>query len=610
MAVSQRRDRATFSCSSRRAPVFLLPFLAALLLLPQQALGFSVPSPVSSIERFKRLQNQFDLRGTALASNGGGKQVTLSPTEAFFLGQAFATWVVRQQQGAAPVTIAVGRDSRLTGPALSYSLLEGVEAVCGSEAALDLGLCSTPATFHACLDPPLGLAVAGSIMVTASHLPMDRNGMKMFFRLGKGGLGEKDVSEVVALASQLYEEQHGVYPNLDLPTTRPHPHWKQAHDFLPDVYGEHLAQLIRNSAANGQNWERPLEGMKILVNPGNGAGGFFLRVLEACGADTTGSFNVEPDGHFPNQNPNPEDPATMQATVEAVAAAKADLGVIFDPDCDRLGLVGGGGKEAPAGFQPLALNRNRLIAMAAAVVLRDHPGSTIVTDSVTSEGLSRFISRRGGKHLRYQKGYRNVIEKAQSLPDCWLAMECSGHAAFRENRFLDDGCFLAVKLIGEMACPVSALTGGGKMGVAMPTNAANGKDLSALIADLDEPMEYAEVRLGVREGCERGLATERVLKAFEWVVSVNSVWKMEKENYEGLRAKVQEDEGRKTGWLHFRPSLHDPVVALTCESEVEGGIAAMLGTLIDGGMLDATNDMVDWSSCMEYLRGRRGPRSL
>lgn len=581
--------------------------------------GFAAPSPVSHIDRFKRLQNQFDLRGTALASNDGSKEVTLSPREAYFLGQAFATWIIRElspQSSAStsaetlPITIAAGRDSRLTGPALSYSFLEGVETVCGAAAPVDLGLCSTPATFHACLDPPLGLGVSASVMVTASHLPMDRNGFKMFSRQGKGGLTEAEVSDVVALAAEIFQDQHGAYPNLDIPTTRPHPHWLKAHRFLQDVYGEHLSQLIRNCAAKGQNFEKPLEGMRVVLNPVNGAGGFFVHVLEACGADTRGSFNLAPDGHFPNEPPNPEDPATMRATVQAVAAAGADLGVILDPDCDRVGLVSGVGKAAGGDRALIALNRNRLIAMAAAVVLRDHPGSTIVTDSVTSEGLSRFIAKRGGKHLRYQKGYRNVIEKGESLPDCWLAMECSGHAAFRENRFLDDGAFLAVKLIGEMASPVSALTGGKDIAVFTPSAGFEGANLLALIADLDEPVEYVEIRLPVLRGRDREVAIEQVLKAFEWVVSVTSWWKMEKYNYEGLRAKVQEGGGRKAGWLHFRASLHDPVISLTCESEVEGGVAAMLGTLIDCGMPDATSDTVDWASAVQYLRGRRGPRSL
>lgn len=144
-------------------------------------------------------------------------------------------------------------------------------------------------------------------------------------------------------------------------------------------------------------------------------------------------------------------------------------------DVDRCGLVGPDGK---------ALNRNRLIALTSAICLRDHPGTTIVTDSVTSNGLTRFIERRGGTQVRYKKGYKNVIDKAKEIDsqgDCSLAIECSGHAAFRENRFQDDGAFLAVKLLIEMV------------------RAGKGKKLDDLIKDLEEPAEYKEIRLEVQK---------------------------------------------------------------------------------------------------------------
>ncbi len=180
----------------------------------------------------------------------------------------------------------------------------------------------------------MGLSARGSVEVTASHLPPDRNGLKLFARrVGEGepgGLRENEVDALVVLATKLYTDQKGAYPNLDLPTTRPHPTWRARHDFLPGVYGAHLAGLIR-----GGGDPQPLQGMRIVVNPGHGAGGFFLGVLASCGADTSGSFNVGPDGNFPGGNPNPEDAGTMQATVAAVAAQGADLGIVFVRACVR-----------------------------------------------------------------------------------------------------------------------------------------------------------------------------------------------------------------------------------------------------------------------------------
>ena len=132
--------------------------------------------------------------------------------------------------------------------------------------------------------------------------------------------------------------------------------------------------------------------MRILVDAGNGAGGFFTsKVLEPLGADTTGSQFLDPDGRFPNHVPNPEDPAAMASTSEAVLRNNADMGIVFDTDVDRSGIVDKNGA---------AINKNSLIALMSAITLREFPGSTVVTDSVTSTGLTQFIEKLGGKHFR------------------------------------------------------------------------------------------------------------------------------------------------------------------------------------------------------------------
>src|SRR5699024_4588683 len=126
----------------------------------------------------------------------------------------------------------------------------------------------------------------------------------------------------------------------------------------------------------------------------------------------------------------------------AVLDSGADLGVIFDTDCDRAAIVDATGRE---------INRNRLIALISAILLTEAPGATIVTASVTSSGLADFIAARGGVHHRFKRWYHNVIEEARRLcaagVDCPLAIETSGHAALRENYFLDDGMYLVTRLI-------------------------------------------------------------------------------------------------------------------------------------------------------------------
>ena len=157
-----------------------------------------------------------------------------------------------------------------------------------------------------------------------------------------------------------------------------------------DTYSKILADKIRS--ATGE--DKPLLGFKIVVDAGNGEGGFYVdKVLKPLGADTTGSRFLEPDGSFPNHIPNPEDKEAMESITNAVKEQNADFGIIFDTDVDRAGAVLSDGSE---------LNRNRIIAMLSAILLREHPNTTIVTDSITSTGLAEFIKENGGVHHRFK----------------------------------------------------------------------------------------------------------------------------------------------------------------------------------------------------------------
>ena len=170
-----------------------------------------------------------------------------------------------------------------------------------------------------------------------------------------------------------------------------------------DTYAKILADKIRIATGS----DKPLEGFRIVVDAGNGAGGFYAdKVLKPLGANTDGSRFLEPDGSFPNHIPNPEDKEAMESITEAVKETGADLGIIFDTDVDRAGAVLSDGSE---------LNRNRIIAMLSTILLRDHPGTTIVTDSITSTGLANFIAEKGGIHHRFKRGYRNVINESIRL---------------------------------------------------------------------------------------------------------------------------------------------------------------------------------------------------
>ena len=152
----------------------------------------------------------------------------------------------------------------------------------------------------------------------------------------------------------------------------------------------------------GPGWPQPVSYTHLDV---------YKRQLESLGAWVEGSQFLAPDGDFPNHAPNPESPEAMRALSRAVVKNEADLGVLFDADCDRAAIVLSDGRF---------VNKNRLIALTAAMLLSKQPGLTIVTDSVTSTGLTRFIFEWGGTHYRFKRGYREVIDEAIRLNGCLL----------------------------------------------------------------------------------------------------------------------------------------------------------------------------------------------
>lgn len=488
---------------------------------------------------WKKLQNGSDIRGVAL-EGVQGEEVNLTPEIATILGKSFVQWL-RNKTSQTTISVAVGTDSRLSGTVLKNAFIAGLNQA-GAK-VFDCGLASTPAMFMTTISGEK--ATTAGVMITASHLPFNRNGFKFF--TANGGLDKKDISEILQLA-----ENKDYSDNCE---TTPINSWS----FI-DEYSLFLVDYIRKNANIRMNYEKPLQGLKIIVDAGNGAGGFFAsKVLQPLGADTAGSQFLEPDGHFPNHVPNPEDKDAMQSICDAVVREKADLGVIFDTDVDRSAIVDANGNP---------VNRNALIAMISAVVLSEHPGSTIVTDSITSDGLTKFIETElKGKHHRFQRGYKNVINESIRLnnlsEESWLAIETSGHAALKENYFLDDGAYLVAKLLVEAA----------------KLNAA-GKTLTSLIEKLKQPLESEEFRYTISEE-DFGNFGKKVLAELASKIADIQNWEIVSPNYEGIRVRCSAPD--ELGWFLLRMSLHDPVMPLNIESEVVGGveiIAAKLRNLL------------------------------
>ena len=473
-----------------------------------------------------KLQNGSDIRGVAM-EGVEGEDVTLTHDAANVIGAAFVNFLAEKiGKPANKLKIAVGHDSRLSAESLKEAAIQGAMNL--GARVFDCGLSSTPAMFMSIVFEDTQMD--GAIMITASHLPYNRNGLKFF--TAEGGLEKADIKAILKGAAKLEPADYDI---SDVETLE-----------LIDLYSEYLCDKIRVGANLEENYMQPLSGMKIVVDAGNGAGGFFAdKVLKPLGADTTGSKYLDPDGRFPNHVPNPENKDAMASIKKIVNDSNADLGLIFDTDVDRMGAVLPDGK---------VISRNALIAMMASILAPDYPGSTIVTDSVTSDELTEFLEGTLHlKHHRFKRGYKNVINECIRLNEegtaSPLAIETSGHGALQENYYLDDGAYLAVKLI-----------------IAAAKAKREDKTLASLIEELGYPAEAREYRLYIRGLEDYKTYGRGVLEEFKELAEARGI-QVASPSYEGVRLVFPGE-----GWILLRLSLHDPVIPINLESANDGGV--------------------------------------
>ena len=473
---------------------------------------------------YRSLKSGTDIRG--IASDGvPGQPVTLTDDVILTIARAFAQWLCTRRSKPGPaLTVSVGHDSRISADRIKNGVIKGLTEA--GISVLDCGLSSTPAMFMTIVD----LGCDASIQITASHHPFNRNGLKFF--TPEGGLDGSDISELLSLCETAVEKQECLGKITVV-------------DYMSQ-YAKRLRDMICREV-NAPDYDRPLTGFKLVVDAGNGAGGFYCdKVLAPLGADTTGSLFLEPDGLFPNHIPNPEDETAMKFISEATVRNQADLGIIFDTDVDRAGCVDANGQE---------INKNRLIALAAAIAL-ENSGGTVVTDSITSTGLKEFIEQElHGTHHRFRRGYKNVINEALRLNqegiDCPLAIETSGHAALRENYFLDDGAYLITKII-----------------IFAAKLRESGKTLDSVLKKLKMPAEEKELRFKItgENFTEYG---HQIITDLTGYIAGQDGYTVAPDNHEGIRAS------NSTGWFLIRMSVHDPVMPLNIESDIPGGIQPM-----------------------------------
>ncbi len=329
---------------------------------------------------------------------------TITEDTAYLIGRALGS----QAMAFGLDKFCVGRDGRLSGPALSAAVIRGL-LDCGCE-VIDVGAVPTPALYFATHEYRTG----SGVMVTGSHNPPDYNGFKIMIG------GETLSGHAIQAVRERIVAQDFVSGRGSLHTV----------DVLP-AYVDRIARDVQLSRK-----------LKVVLDAGNGIAGIVAPALfERLGVDVVPLF-CEVDGTFPNHHPDPGDPHNLEDLVRVVAETNADIGLAFDGDGDRLGVVTGQGE---------IIYPDRLLMLFARDVLSREPGGTIIYDVKCTGHLATEIERAGGRPLMWQTGH-SLIKSKMKLEEAPLAGEMSGHFFFKERWYgFDDGLYAGARLLEILA---------------------------------------------------------------------------------------------------------------------------------------------------------------
>jgi phosphomannomutase / phosphoglucomutase len=384
-------------------------------------------APPATVER--SIFRAYDIRGVL------GK--TLDEGVARLIGQAIGS--LMHDKGLRE--IAVGRDGRLSGPALSAALIDGLrKAGCD---VIDIGLAPTPLVYYATYQLQTGCGVA----VTGSHNPPDYNGFKIVVG-GETLSGDAITDLYVRIAeNRLHVGDRGGVQQMDL-----------SGDYISRVASD--IQLERR--------------MRVVLDCGNGvAGALAPQVLEAIGAEAEGLY-CEVDGHFPNHHPDPSDPANLADLITAVQRTGAELGLAFDGDGDRLGVVTRSGE---------VIYPDRLLMLFAQDVLSRNPGATVIYDVKCTGHLASHVLRHGGSPIMWKTGH-SLIKGKMRETEAELAGEMSGHFFFRERWYgFDDAIYAAARLLEILA--------------------ADDREPEEIFAELPKGVSTPELKVAMAEGAHQ-----------------------------------------------------------------------------------------------------------
>lgn len=433
----------------------------------------------------------YDIRGVV----GTG----LTPAVAELIGQAIGS--VLQEQGLRD--IVVGRDGRLSSPEMSESLIQGLrKAGCD---VFDIGLAPTPVVYFAAYHLRSGSCVA----VTGSHNPPDYNGFKIV--VGGETLSGTAITDLHARISE---------GRLALASE---PGALQQREVMAD-YVQRISHDVQ--------LDRPL---KVVADAGNGAAGVVAeQLLEAIGAEVIPLY-CDVDGSFPNHHPDPSDLHNLEDLIQTVKRFDADLGLAFDGDADRLGVVTREGKVIFA---------DRLLMLFAGDVLQRNPGALVIYDVKCTGQLSDYILRNGGSPMMWKTGH-SLIKAKMRETDAELAGEMSGHFFFKERWYgFDDGLYAAARLLEILS--------------------QRDETPSEVFAELPESISTPEIKVPVDAGTPHALVS-LIVSAAQAEAGPFSGGRLS--TIDGLRVDFPE------GWGLVRASNTTPVLVLRFEASSEDELA-------------------------------------
>lgn len=440
---------------------------------------------------------EYDIRGIA------GKEITTNL--AYRLGHAFAGMLPADEKGR----VVVGRDVRLSGPELQQAVIHGL--VDAGRDVLDIGMVPSPLAYFSVFQTQ----AAGCVVVTASHNPSKYNGFKLM--RGKQSLHGDEIQQLMQCMEQDFEEKKAKNPG----------HVRQQ-----DVcrsYQEYVHADIQ--------LRRPL---KVVIDAGNGPSGIIAAPLyrSLCPASPCEVIELfcEPDGRFPNHHPDPTVEKNLDDLKASVLKHQADLGIAFDGDGDRIGVVDERGEVVWG---------DMLLLLLAREMLREHPGATIISEVKSSRQLYADIKKNGGTGIMWRTGHSPIKAKMKET-GALLAGEMSGHFFFADRYYgFDDATYAGARLMQLLA--------------------AQDQPLSALFSDVPPTFITQEMRIDCAEERKFDLIEDAKAYFTDQGHSIIDV--------DGMRLEFDDS------WALLRASNTQPALVMRCEAESQerlGEVKALL----------------------------------